>query len=325
MVKKFYAILGSTGFIGKNLIEYFNLNGSNSIFSNTMQSNLLTKEGRDEIYNTIYYASGPFNVQEKSIIINAAAVTSGANDIVNKPYLHVTDNVVMNAQFLQELYENGGHRGSYISHYIFFSCTVMYPQNLGRPVKENDFTGEIYDKYFGVGWTKVYIEKLIEFYSKLMPETKFTIIRHSNVYGPHDKFDLQKSHMFGATMNKVFSAEEGGVVNVWGDGTEERDLIYVEDLMDFVDCVIKNQKTNFEIVNVGSGTTYSVDEIVNKIIKGTKKNLTIKHELGKPSLKNKLSLDITKAKEMYGWNPKYSLEEGIAKTINWLQKKAVNS
>ena len=54
-------------------------------------------------------------------------------------------------------------------------------------------------QYFGAGWTKVYIEKMCEFYSRI-GDTKYTVMRHSNVFGPHDKFDLEKSHVFGATI-----------------------------------------------------------------------------------------------------------------------------
>ena len=152
-----------------------------------------------------------------------AAVTSGAKDIIERPYIHVTDNAIMNSLLLQSAFENN------VSHFIFPSCTVMY-QSSNRPLKETDFDANkgLVSHYFGVGWTKVYIEKMCEFFSRL-GKTKYTVFRHSNVFGPYDKFDLEKSHVFGATLTKIMTLEEKIVV--WGDGTEKRDLIYVEDLI----------------------------------------------------------------------------------------------
>ena len=77
-----------------------------------------------------------------------------------------------------------------------------------KPLSERQFnpSKSINTKYFGVGNTKLYIEKMCEFYSSIS-DIKFTIIRHSNIYGPFDKFDLEKSHFFGATITKVLTAK----------------------------------------------------------------------------------------------------------------------
>ena len=120
-------------------------------------------------------------------------------------------------------------------------------------MKESDFAGEIYPNYFGVGWTKVYLEKMAEFYSRL-GVTKYSILRHSNIYGPHDKYDLERSHVFGATVTKILKSD--GKITVWGEGTEERDLLHVDDLVDYVRRAIDQQKTPFDLSNVGCG--YSV-------------------------------------------------------------------
>ena len=154
------------------------------------------------------------------ILVQAAATTSGAKEIVNKPYYHVTDNAVMNSLIFRSAFEHN------IGHVIFFSCTVMH-QSSDKPLKEDDFDANkgMHPRYFGVGWTKVYIEKMCEFYSRIS-STKYTVVRHSNIFGPYDKFDLERSHVFGATMTKVMTAKDGGKIVVWGTGEEERDLLY---------------------------------------------------------------------------------------------------
>lgn len=250
-------------------------------------------------------------VKDMDIIIQAAATTSGAKDIVTRPYIHVTDNAVMNSLLFRSTYNHN------VSHVVFFSCTVMH-QSSNVPLKETDFDAnkEMHPNYFGIGWTKMYIEKMCEFYSRI-GNTKYTAVRHSNIYGPYDKFDLEQSHVFGATITKVMNSKENGKIVVWGGGEEERDLLHIDDLIGFVDLIVKKQKNKFELYNVGCGEGISVKDLVKKIIKVSGKNINIDYDLSKPNIKTKLRLDITKAKETLGWSPKTSLDEGIQKTIEW--------
>jgi nucleoside-diphosphate-sugar epimerase len=122
-----------------------------------------------------------FQALKPDVVIQAAATTSGSKDIVNNPSLHVTDNAVMNSYIFREAVS------AKVKHVVFFSCTVMYPSSdVAIP---EDTAPDPHPRYFGVAHTKMYIEKMAEFYSRI-GETKFTVIRHSNIYGPHDKFDL---------------------------------------------------------------------------------------------------------------------------------------
>ncbi|MEM7070910.1 MAG: NAD(P)-dependent oxidoreductase, partial [Pseudomonadota bacterium] len=248
------------------------------------------------------------------IVIQAAATTSGAKDIIERPYIHVTDNSVMNALLLREIYH------AKIKHFIFFSCSLVYA-NSRRKVKESDAISHynIAPNYFGIGWTKIYIEKACQFYAGIS-DTKFTVIRHSNVYGPHDKFDLERSHFMGASITKILSADEHSEIAVWGEGTEKRDLLYIDDLVSFVDSVIKKQKKSYLLVNVGSETLVSVNDAIQKIISVARKKIHIKHDLSKPSLKSHICLNCEQAYRLFNWKPKINLRQGIKKTIEyWLQ------
>src|SRR3989338_8410474 len=310
-MKKKVLICGATGFIGRNIVES------------------LAQKDEFEVYGT-YWKSAPFDnpkikmiradltdkedvdkvVNGMDLIIQAAATTSGVKDITTRPYIHVTDNAVMNSLIFRSAYE---HK---VGQVVFFSCSVMY-QPGDTPVKETDFDAnkEIFKSYFGVGWTKVYIEKMCEFYSRI-GNTKYTVIRHSNIYGPYDKYDLEKSHVFGATMTKVMTAADGKIA-VWGAGDEERDLLYISDLVDFLEIVLDKQESEFELYNVGYGSSISVNDLVKKIIYHSGKDIKVEHDLSRPSINTKLRLDISKAKKSLGWSPKISLDEGIRKTMDW--------
>lgn len=307
-------ICGVTGFIGRNiadrLVENEDFEVVGSYFQSTPDESLakknisLIKTDLTDKYQVDQLTS------EKDIIIQAAAVTSGANDILTKPYIHVTDNAVMNSLIFRAAFEHN------VKHVVFFSCSAMYP-NQDLTVKETDFNGQITDKYFGVGWTKVYLEKMCEFFSRIS-QTKYTAIRHSNIYGPFDKYDLEHSHVFGATISKVMTAKDKIVV--WGDGSEARDLLYVSDLVDFVEMALKDQKNPFELINIGSGYSIPIKKLVQKIIKTSGKNLLTEFDTSKPTIKFSLSLNLEKAKNVYNWKPKISLDEGIKRTIDWYQQ-----
>lgn len=314
-IKRKILICGSTGFIGRNLIETFSEKDDFDVYGTYLNSKPLDNHKIKMIKVDLTNKNDVDKViKGMDIVIQAAATTSGVQDIVTKPYYHVTDNVVMNSYIFRAAYD---HR---VSHVIFLSCTTMY-QPSDIPVKEKDFNAndEIYPSYFGGAWTKVYNEKMCEFYSRI-GSTKYTIIRHSNIYGPYDKFDLERSHVFGATMTKIMTVKDGGKIIVWGHGHEERDLLYISDLIDFIMLAIDKQNAKCELYNVGYGNSISVSNLVKKIIDCSGKNINIGYDLSKPNIDTKLCLDITKAKNMLEWSPKISLDNGIRKTMEWYVK-----
>ncbi len=257
-------------------------------------------------------------IEGVDIIIQAAATTSGSKDIVSRPYIHVTDNAVMNSLLFRAAFERK------VKHVIFFSCTVML-QSSEKPQTEIDYDPniELHPRYFGVASTKLYIEKMCDFYSRI-GETKFTAIRHTNIYGPHDKFDLEKSHVFGATITKVLSSKDGKI-HVWGTGEEERDLLYVDDLTKFVEKSIINQSVPYSLYNCGYGAAISIKTLVNNIIEASGKSLEVVYDLSQPTIKTSLSLDCSKAKNELDWYPETTIDQGIAKTIAWWKENIRNN
>lgn len=246
------------------------------------------------------------------VIIQAAATTSGAKDIVTRPYIHVTDNAIMNSYLFRAAFDHQ------IKHVIFFSCTVMY-QSSNHALKETDFDANqaLHPRYFGVGHTKLYIEKMCEFYANI-GKTKFTAIRHSNIYGPYDKFDLARSHVFGATITKVMTAKDKLIV--WGTGEEERDLLHVHDLVRFIELSLTKQPANYRLYHCGSGRAISIKELVQKIAAHAGKELSIVHDLSQPTIKTSLFLDYSLAKKELGWEPTIDLDAGIRQTLAFWQE-----
>ncbi len=311
MKKNKVLVCGASGFIGRNIAERLGKRPDMKVYGTYFETKPSIK-GISLIRVDLTNKSEVSQiVRGMDIVIQAAAVTSGSKDIVTKPYIHVTDNAIMNSLIFKSCFDNR------VKHVVFFSCTVMYPSK-NNPVKEEDFNYEITDKYFGVGWTKVYLEKMCEFYSRI-GNTKYTAIRHTNIYGPFDKYDLDKSHFFGATITKVLRARDNEIV-IWGDGSEERDLLYVSDLVDFIEIVLKKQKEPFELINIGLGKSFSVKDVIGKIIEISGKNKSMEFDTSKPTIKFNLAVNIEKARKKYNFRPKISLEKGIKKTISWYKK-----
>lgn len=303
-------ICGATGFIGRNLTEHFARHGSFDVRAVAFQRPAYAVQNVKWLQADL---RNPDDVERvvkgADIVIQAAATTSGAKDIISRPYIHVTDNAVMNSYLLR-----AAHQFS-VKHFVFFSCTVMYP-SAAAPLKEKEWHAgmPIYPRYFGVANTKIYVEKMCEFFASIS-DTRFTVIRHSNVYGPHDKFDFEQSHVFGATVSKVMTATDK--IAVWGSGEEARDVLYVGDLVRFVELAIARQSGSFKLYNCGCGRAISVNEIVAAILHVAQKKIPLKHDLSKPTIKTSLSLDCSLARSDLGWTPLVPLEDGIKKTIDW--------
>ena len=304
-------ICGATGFIGSNILKFLNKNKNNKYFA------LVHKKKIKKKINGVKFLSGNllnYNdclrlTRDMDVVIQCAATTSGSKDIINKPYLHVTDNAIMNSYLLRAIYENK------IKHFIFTSCTVMY-KNSKKNLSENEVDEKkIFPNYYGVAHTKLYIEKICKFYSNIS-KTKFSIIRHSNIYGPNDKFDLNKGHFIGSSIIKVFNRKEG-VVKIFGKGNEKRDFLFVEDLNRFISILISKQKSNFEIFNCAYGKSYKIKEILEKIIELSGLNKKIISIKNSKNINVDICVNNKKAKKILGWFPKFTINEGLKKTIEW--------
>ena len=307
-------ICGATGFIGRNVAERFAARADLEVVGVYHNRPPFTCPGLSWIEGDL---TQPQDVQRclqgVDVIIQTAATTSGSKDIVNRPFIHVTDNAVMNSLLFRTAFEQR------VQRVIFFSCAVMYPSS-DKPLTEDDFDANqpLHPRYFGAGHTKLYIEKMCEFFSQL-GHTRYTAIRHSNIYGPHDKFDLEHSHVFGATITKVLTANKGRIT-VWGTGEEARDLLYVDDLVDFIEAAMARQEAPFALYNCGSGQAVAIKDLVRQIVQASGRNLNIEHDLSQPTIKTSLSLDCSKAEKELGWKASTTLSEGIKKTIQWWRK-----
>ena len=151
------------------------------------------------------------------------------------------------------------------------------------------------------------------YYSKLK-RTKFSILRHSNIYGPHDKFDANTSHVLPNFLNKALNKKKK--FQIWGNGKSIRDFLYVKDLFECVKILISKQQKNFEIYNVGSENPISILNLAKKILSIANQKKEIRFVKNDYSIDNQIKINTKKIKSL-NWKPNNSLDDGIEKTLNW--------
>ena len=185
-----------------------------------------------------------------------AANTSGAAVMATQPLAHVTPNVVMNAQMLEASYQEK------IKKFLFISSSAAYPPSGDRPVLEDEmFNGDPFEAYYSVGWMKRYAEVLCRIYTEKIKNPMATVVvRPSNVYGPYDKFDFERSHVTAALIRKVVERQDP--LEIWGTGEDVRDLIFVDDFVDAVMLAMAKINT-FDPVNIGFGKGCQVRDILS--------------------------------------------------------------
>jgi len=306
-------ITGGSGLVGQNLTERLIKEGYTNLRVNLHKRGVRTKyDGVEYTQHDLQTYQGCREATEGvNVVFHAAASTSNAVDTVVDPLAHVTPNVAMNNFLIDASWRNK------VQHYIFLSSNTVYPPKGDEPVVETDFLfNEPYPVYFPVGWMKRYAEVQCELYGKYLPvKMKCTVIRPANLFGPHDKYDFNKCHVTPATIRKV--ADKMNPIPVWGDGSELRDLLYIEDFVEALQVVMEKETEMYQVYNVGSNEVYSVNDVLDKMKHIVDYSAPTEYIQGKPSMIPTRRIDSNKIKENLGWEYKTKLEDGLKLAYVW--------
>lgn len=247
-------------------------------------------------------------------VFHCAASTSGAAATARTPMVHVTPNVVMNARMLQAAYDAG------VEKFLYLSSTTGYPDT-DRPVAEEEmFQGEPFEKYYFAGWMKRFTEVMCRMYGeKLNPRMSTVVLRPTNVYGPHDKFAPNRSHVTAALIRKIVERQDP--IEVWGTGEDVRDLLYVDDCVDAMLRAVERLSGHVAL-NVGLGKGYRVNEVLDAILElDGYANARIVYSPDKPTMIPVRLVDVTKARDLLGFEATTDLRDGLRKTIDWYRAR----
>jgi GDP-L-fucose synthase len=253
-------------------------------------------------------------VDGMDFVFMCAAATSGAAVITATPLAHVTPNVVMNAQVLDAAYTAG------VKKLLFISSSAAYPPTANRPVSEDEmFAGDPYDVYFGAGWMKRYAEVLCRLYAtKISRPMPTVVVRPSNAYGPHDKFDFETSHATAALLRRV--VERHRPLEVWGTGEDVRDLIYIDDLIDGMLRAFEHDAPHL-VVNIASGRGYSVRQVLDTLLEvDDYRDADVRLDPSKPRTIPIRLVDTAYARHTLGFEARVDLREGLDRTVRWYRE-----
>lgn len=303
-----FLITGGTGFLGKNMVPYLQDRGHEVKAIGTADVNL-----ENELETLKFFC----NLSDQyEYIIHGAALQGAADWPLHHKAEQYDANMRIHANVLK-----GWHLAQPYATLVGIGSSCSYPGTIVC-LKETDYwSGPMHESVDIYGMTKKAMQVGIEAY-KAQYGLKGTTVMFATLYGPHDIFDEGKSHVVSALIKKFVEAEEEGKpeVEVWGDGSQTRELIYVEDQIDALMCA---KEYTGEIINIGTGVQTSISTLAN-IIKdavGYKGNIfyNTKKFVG---VKNKV-LDTHLFQTEIGWVPNHTLKEGIQKTVNWYKENHV--
>lgn len=305
-------VTGATGLIGSNLARRI-IKNHNCSLTLTTHNTPLRIAHPCETGDLLDPAFCGKITKGQDIVFHCAAQSYGAVVMENDPMRLVKDNIVMNINMLEASHKNG------VGKFIWLASTTGYPDTTEAVTEDMMFQGEPFDKYYGVGWVKRYTEVLCKLFSEKLKSTMpCVVLRPTNIYGPGDKTDPNKSHVLSALMRKVIMKQNP--IEVWGDGTDEKDVLFVDDMVDAL--LLAAQKVDkFDQFNIGYGETHTVLQILERIKQVAKYDAPYQLIPSGPRMIPVRRVSIEKAKSVLGWNPKTPLDEGLQKMYSWMTQE----
>jgi GDP-L-fucose synthase len=259
-----------------------------------------------------------FRKQKPDIIILAAARVGGiyANDNYSADFIY--ENILIQTNVISSAHEEQ------IKKLVFLASSCIYPKQSKQPIKEEYLlSGKLEKTNESYAVAKISGIKMIEAFTKQYNDN-FISVMPTNIYGINDSFHNMNSHVVPALILKFYNAimNKNNKVVLWGTGKAKRDLLYVDDLADAILHIV-NYYNKKELINIGSGEEISIKLLAKKIsnIFNYKGKIIFDNKYPDGTLRK--LLDISKINKI-GWQKRYSLDQGLKKTIDWFlnnQKK----
>ena len=304
MTKKTRVLLtGSTGMVGRNLLENTALKNYNFLTPNEAELNLFQYEAVDAYLKT----------NKPDMIIHAAGRVGGIQANIKYPVDFLVQNLDMGRNMIMAA------RANQIKKLLNFGSSCMYPRNAQNPLKEDQILqGELEPTNEGYALAKITIARLCDYVSREDDSFYYKTIVPCNLYGRYDKFSPENSHLIPAIIRKVYEAVKSGDhdVEIWGDGEARREFMYAGDLADCISQLIGNIKALPSVLNIGLGVDYTINQYYQTVAKVIGYKGTFKHDLNKPVGMARKLVDVSKLTSL-GWQYKTSLESGIEKTVQY--------
>ena len=249
------------------------------------------------------------------VVYNLAANMGGIGFITKVGAEIMYDNVLINANMLE------ASRRNKVKKYLFSSSACIYPTYRQKDpnvngLKEEDAYPAYPDSFYG--WEKLYSEKMCEAYRR-DHGMNVRILRYHNIYGPQGAYDGGREKSPAALCRKVAETKNPGKIVIWGDGKQTRSYCYIDDAVK--GTVMLMDSDCDKPMNIGSDRLVTIDNLAGMIIKMSGKKITKTYDNSAPQGVRGRNADISLAKKILRWEPRVTLEDGLAQTYKWIEAK----
>ena len=297
-------VLGSSGFLGKNVREYFENNKSEYVITYHDGKKDLDILEDDKLSNYI-------GDVKPDIIINCAAFVGGISYGPKYPakLLHDNSKMILNIYNTCAKHE--------VRKLITPISNCAYPGNIDYYEEKNFWNGKPHESVFNYALTRRLIVAMGEAYYSQHQLTSCNLVL-SNMYGKHDHFDEARSHALGAILDKVYKAKINNEesVTIWGTGSPIREWLYVEDGVKSLVKATHLAEGNY-FFNIGVNKGISIKELAIKIAELLDWGGNFEYDLSRPDGAPEKRVDGSSSLKYLKWEPETSLEDGLIKTIEW--------
>lgn len=208
-----------------------------------------------------------------------------------------------------------------VNKVVFLGSSCIYPRDCEQPIKEEFLlTGPLEPTNSAYAIAKIAGVELINSYRKEFGR-KWVSVMPTNLYGPGDNFDLERSHVLPALLRKFSEAKESGSkkVTLWGSGLPRREFLHVDDFARAVMLVAEKYDGKMHL-NIGTGTDISIKDLAEIISETVGYQGEISWDISKPDGTPRKVLDVNRIKRL-GWEPKIELRSGIKTTLEWFRSE----
>lgn len=309
-------ITGASGMVGRNILEqpfFVDLVAAGSLFSPS--SSELDLRRRDVL--TQYFVES-----KPDVVIHAAGKVGGIHANIAAPYEFLLTNLDMGANLISAARLAG------VPRILNLGSSCMYPKNWPERLTEDIILrGELEPTNEGYALAKIVVAKLGE-YSNRMKDSGVCVktLIPCNLYGWWDNFDPDQSHLIAAIIHKIHEAKrlKQKSVTIWGDGTAAREFMFAGDLAEFLAEAVRRFDELPDLLNVGTGVDYSVNQYYEIIARALGFEGDFNHDLSKPPGMMRKLMNIDKLKS-WGWTAPTDIEKGVRQTVSYFRKYVAES
>jgi GDP-D-mannose 3', 5'-epimerase len=307
-------VTGAGGFIGHHLVTYLKERGY-WVRGVDLKHPEFTKVDADEFELLDLRRRDDALVAARGVDqVYALAADMGGMGFISENHATILyNNALINLHTIEAARLHG------VERYLYSSSACVYPEHLQavaevKPLREEDaYPANPQDAY---GWEKLIAERLCAYYTdEYGLQTRSA--RFHNVYGPYGTYDGGREKVPAALCRKVALAEPGGSVEIWGDGEQTRSFCYVDDCVEGLYRIMQSDYS--DPLNLGTDRMVTINELAGIVIEiSGKAGLELKHVEGPQGVRGRNS-DNNRLREVLGWEPEISLEDGLVPTYRWIE------